>query len=128
LLEKAVRIFSLLSKQMALTELVQRGKAKSMRKYEVMVILDPELEEKTVNPSLETFLNVVRQDGGQVNKVDIWGRRRLAFEINKKTEGIYAVLDITSSAFAVSELDRQLNLNESVMRTKVVRPEARSAK
>jgi small subunit ribosomal protein S6 len=128
LLEKAVRIFSLLSKQMALTELVQRGKAKSMRKYEVMVILDPELEEKTVNPSLETFLNVVRQDGGQVNKVDIWGRRRLAFEINKKTEGIYAILDITSSAFAVSELDRQLNLNESVMRTKVVRPEARSAK
>jgi small subunit ribosomal protein S6 len=128
LLEKAVRIFSLLSKQMALTELVQRGKAKSMRKYEVMVILDPELEEKTVSPSLETFLNVVRQDGGKVNKVDIWGRRRLAFEINKKTEGIYAVLDITSSAFAVSELDRQLNLNESVMRTKVVRPEARSAK
>ena len=113
---------------MALTELVQRGKAKSMRKYEVMVILDPELEEKTVNPSLETFLNVVRQDGGQVNKVDIWGRRRLAFEINKKTEGIYAILDITSSALAVSELDRQLNLNESVMRTKVVRPEARSAK
>ena len=128
MLEKAVRIFSLLSKQMALTELVQRGKAKSMRKYEVMVILDPELEEKTVNPSLETFLNVVRQDGGQVNKVDIWGRRRLAFEINKKTEGIYAILDIASSAFAVSELDRQLNLNESVMRTKVVRPEARSAK
>jgi len=128
LLEKAVRIFSLLSKQMALTELVQRGKAKSMRKYEVMVILDPELEEKTVSPSLETFLNVVRQDGGQVNKVDIWGRRRLALEINKKTEGIYAILDITSSAFAVSELDRQLNLNESVMRTKVVRPEARSAK
>jgi small subunit ribosomal protein S6 len=128
LIEKAVRIFSLLSKQMALTELVQRGKAKSMRKYEVMVILDPELEEKTVSPSLETFLNVVRQDGGKVNNVDIWGRRRLAFEINKKTEGIYAVLDITSSAFAVSELDRQLNLNESVMRTKVVRPEARSAK
>jgi small subunit ribosomal protein S6 len=128
LIEKAVRIFSLLSKQVALTELVQRGKAKSMRKYEVMVILDPELEEKTVSPSLETFLNVVRQDGGKVNKVDIWGRRRLAFEINKKTEGIYAVLDITSSAFAVSELDRQLNLNESVMRTKVVRPEARSAK
>ena len=99
-----------------------------MRKYEVMVILDPELEEKTVSPSLETFLNVVRQDGGKVNKVDIWGRRRLAFEINKKTEGIYAVLDITSSAVAVSELVRQLNLNESVMRTKVVRPEARSAK
>jgi len=85
------------------------GEGKSMRKYEVMVILDPDLEEKTVNPSLETFLNVVRQDGGKVDKVDIWGRRRLAYEINKKHEGIYAVLTVTSSAFAVSELDRQLN-------------------
>jgi small subunit ribosomal protein S6 len=99
-----------------------------MRRYEVMVILDPELEEKTVSPSLEAFLNVIRQDGGKVDKVDIWGRRRFAFEINKKQEGIYAVLDLTSSATAVAELDRQLNLNESVMRTKVVRPEARSAK
>ena len=62
-----------------------------MRHYEVMVILDPDLEERTVAPSLETFLNVVKADGGSVDKVDIWGRRRLAYEIKKKTEGIYAV-------------------------------------
>ena len=60
-----------------------------------MVILDPDLEERTVAPSLETFLNVVKADGGSVDKVDIWGRRRLSFEINKKAEGIYAVLDLT---------------------------------
>jgi small subunit ribosomal protein S6 len=95
-----------------------------MRHYEVMVILDPDLEERTVAPSLETFLNVVKADGGTVDKVDIWGRRRLAFEINKKAEGIYAVLDLTCNPSAVQELDRQLNLNEAVLRTKVMRPDA----
>ena len=94
-----------------------------MRKYEVMVILDPDLEEKTVAPSLDTYLNVVKKDGGSVNKVDIWGRRRLAYEIDKKSEGIYAVLDVTCNPEAIAELDRQLNLNESVMRTKVTRPD-----
>lgn len=96
-----------------------------MRHYEVMVILDPDLEEKTVAPSLDTYLNVVKKDGGVVNNVDIWGRRRLAYDINKKSEGIYAVLDLTCSPAAVAELDRQLSLNESVLRTKVIRPEIR---
>jgi small subunit ribosomal protein S6 len=95
-----------------------------MRRYEVMVILDPELEERTVAPSLEQFLGVIRQAGGTVEKVDIWGRRKLAYEINKKAEGIYAVIDVTSEPAAVQELDRQLGLNESVLRTKVIRPDA----
>ena len=97
----------------------------STRQYEVLVILDPELEERTVAPSLDTFLNVVRQDGGTVGKVDVWGRRRLAYDINKKSEGIYAVLDVDCSPAAVAELDRQLGLNESVLRTKVMRPDIR---
>ena len=97
----------------------------STRHYEVMVILDPELEERTVAPSLDTFLNVVRQDGGTVGKVDVWGRRRLAYDINKKSEGIYAVLDVDCTPAAVAELDRQLGLNESVLRTKVMRPDIR---
>jgi len=95
-----------------------------MRRYEVMVILDPELEERTVAPSLEQFLGVIRQAGGTVEKVDIWGRRKLAYEINKRAEGIYAVIDLTSEPAAVQELDRQLGLNESVLRTKVIRPDA----
>ena len=94
-----------------------------MRQYELMVILDPELEERTVAPSLDQFLGVVRQGGGSVEKVDIWGRRRLAYEIQKKTEGIYAVVDLTAEPATVKELDRQLNLNESVLRTKVIRPD-----
>jgi small subunit ribosomal protein S6 len=93
-----------------------------LRQYEVMVILDPDLDERTVAPSLDTYLNVVRQSGGSVENVDIWGKRRLAYEINKKSEGIYAVIDMTAEPAAVKELDRQLTLNESVVRTKVIRP------
>ena len=96
-----------------------------MRHYEMMVILDPELEERTVAPSLDQFLNVVLQAGGSVEKVDVWGNRRLSYEIAKKTEGIYAVVDMTSEPAAVKELDRQLNLTEVVLRTKIIRPDAR---
>lgn len=95
-----------------------------MRSYEVMVILAPDLEERTVQPSLDTFLNVIRQSGGTVEKIDIWGRRRLAYEINKAAEGIYAVIEVLAEPEAVAELDRQLSLNESVLRTKVLRRDA----
>lgn len=94
-----------------------------MRHYEVMVILDPGLEERTVGPTLDTYLNVVRNAGGSVEKLDVWGRRRLAFEINKRAEGIYAVIDLQAPPEAVAELDRQLRLNENILRTKVIRPE-----
>ncbi|HEX2418735.1 MAG TPA: 30S ribosomal protein S6 [Micromonosporaceae bacterium] len=96
-----------------------------MRHYEVMVILDPDLEERTVAPSLETYLNVIRNSGGSIEKLDVWGRRRLAYEIQKKSEGIYAVVDLQAEPAAVAELDRQLRLNESILRTKVIRPDLR---
>ena len=92
-----------------------------MRPYEIMVILDPTLDERTVAPSLDAFLNVIRTDGGTIDKVDIWGRRRLAYEIAKHAEGIYAVIDLKAEPATVSELDRQLSLNEAVLRTKVLR-------
>ena len=68
-----------------------------MRAYEVMVILDPSLEERTIEPSLDKYLNVIRKDGGSVENVDVWGRRRLAYEIEKNAEGIYAVITLTPS-------------------------------
>jgi small subunit ribosomal protein S6 len=91
------------------------------RHYELMVILAPDLEERTIAPSLDQFLNVVRTAGGTVEKVDVWGRRRLSYEITKHFEGIYAVVDLNAEPDVVKELDRQLNLNESVMRTKLIR-------
>jgi small subunit ribosomal protein S6 len=95
----------------------------SVRHYELMIILDPELEERTIAPSLDRFLTVVTNSGGTV-KTEIWGRRRLSYEIKKNAEGIYAIVDIQAEPAAVAELDRQLNLNESVLRTKLMRPEA----
>ncbi len=97
----------------------------ALRAYEVMVILDPSLDERTVAPSLDTYLNVVRQDGGEVESVDVWGKRRLAYEIKKNPEGIYAVIELKAEPATVKELDRQLTLNESVLRTKVIRPDQR---
>ena len=94
-----------------------------MRRYEMMIILDPSLEERTVQPSLEQFLKVITSAGGTVDKVDVWGKRRLSYEIDKKAEGIYTVVDVMAEPDAVKELDRQLNLNEAVLRTKILRPD-----
>jgi small subunit ribosomal protein S6 len=96
--------------------------------YELMVILDPEIDERTVAPSLDKFLNVIRNDGGTIDNVDIWGRRRLAYEIAKKSEGIYAVVNFTATSDATIELDRQLKLSEAVLRTKVLRSEVAAAR
>lgn len=92
-----------------------------MRHYEVMIILDPQQDERAVAPSLDKFLENVRKDNGKVEKVDVWGKQRLAYPINKKDEGIYAVVNLECEADTVAELDRVLNLSETVLRTKVLR-------
>ena len=94
----------------------------ALRAYEVMVILDPSLEERTVEPSLDKYLNVIRKDGGSVDSLEVWGRRRLAYEIDKNAEGIYAVITLQAEPDTVKEFDRQLGLNEAILRTKVLRP------
>ena len=94
-----------------------------MRDYELMVILNPEVEERAIEPTLKKFLEVVTSENGTVDNIDIWGRRRLAYEIQKKSEGIYAVVNFTAEPHTAQELDRVLGLNEAVMRTKIIRPE-----
>lgn len=91
------------------------------RQYELMIILDPEVDERNLAPALEKLLKVVIDDGGSIENVDIWGKRRLAYEIQKKTEGVYVVIDMTTTSATAQELDRQLGLNESIMRTKLLR-------
>ncbi len=93
-----------------------------MREYEVMVIVEPTLEERTIDTFLEKYLNVITTDGGTVEKVDTWGRRRLAYEVKKQTEGIYVVLSIVAEPATIKEMNRQLTLNEQILRTKVIRP------
>lgn len=95
-----------------------------MRHYELMLILDPELDERSVGNHVETLLKVVPADGGTVDNIDFWGRRRFAYEIQKKAEGYYAVVDFHATPETTKELDRQLGLNETVLRTKILRPDA----
>ncbi len=95
-----------------------------MRQYEMMIIIDPSQDERTVAPSLDKYLEIVRKENGTVEKVDIWGKRRLEYPINKKDEGIYVVLDLKCEAGTVQELDRVLKINDDIMRTKVLRKDA----
>lgn len=96
-----------------------------MRKYELMIILDPEVDERVAGTTLEKMLQVVPAGGGKIDNVDVWGKRRLAYEIEKKSEGLYAVVDMTTTSELAQELDRQLGLNELVLRTKLLRKDAK---
>ena len=82
------------------------------------------VEERTIQPSLDKFLSVITKDGGTLENVDLWGKRRLAYDIKKKSEGIYAVVNFSAESATAKELDRQLGLNESILRTKLLRPGA----
>lgn len=95
----------------------------SLRAYELMVLIDPEVDERTVEPTLKKYLEVVTNAGGTVDNIDVWGRRKTAYEIQKKSEAIYVVVNFQSEPAATQELDRLLNLNETILRTKIIRPE-----
>ena len=92
-----------------------------MRKYEMVVILDPSIDERTVSTTFEKLVQVIPAEGGTIDQVDVWGKRKFTYEIQKKTEGIYIVLTFTATSATAQELDRQLGLNESVLRTKLMR-------
>lgn len=95
-----------------------------MRQYEIMIIVDPEVDDRQVPALLEKFLAVIKGDQGTVDKLDVWGRRRLAYDIKKRSEGVYAIVDFTSTSETAKELDRQLGLSEQILRTKLIRPDA----
>ena len=95
-----------------------------MRQYELMMILSPEIDERAIASTVEKLIAVVPAEGGTVENTDIWGRRRMAYEIAKKSEGIYVVVDFTATPATTKELERQLGLNESVLRIKVLRAAA----
>lgn len=94
-----------------------------MRAYELMVLIDPEVDDRTVEPTLEKYLEVVRSNGGTIDKVDIWGRRKMSYEIQKKAEAIYIVVNYAADPATSSELERLLKINELILRHKVTRPE-----
>ncbi|MBB6450579.1 small subunit ribosomal protein S6 [Geomicrobium halophilum] len=92
-----------------------------MRKYEILYILNPTLEEDAIKATIERFNKVLTDNGAEVTDVDEKGRRRLAYEINDYREGYYVVLTVQGTAAAVNEFDRRVKLSDEVIRTLVVR-------
>lgn len=92
-----------------------------MRKYEIVVIIDPEVDDRQVQPLIAKYSKVITDAEGTVDNTDFWGRRRLAYEIQKKSEGIYVVLNVTATPADVQEMDRLMTIDEQIMRTKVMR-------
>jgi small subunit ribosomal protein S6 len=87
-----------------------------------MLIVDPRLDETAIQAAVDRYLGVVKDRGGEVVKVDTWGRRKFAFEINDLYEGFYVVADLDTDPATVNELDRQLRLADEMVRHKIVRP------
>ena len=94
-----------------------------MRKYEVMIMVDMDVDERQVPGLIDKHLEVVTKGGGTIDKVDIMGRKTMAYEINKKSEASYAVAYLTANPTEVQELDRLLGIDEKIVRTKVLRLE-----
>jgi small subunit ribosomal protein S6 len=92
-----------------------------MRSYEVMFIAHPDLDETSLNALLDRAKGWITAGGGAVNQVDLWGRRRLAYPIRKQKEGQYVLMQAQMEANGTYELERNLRLNEQVMRFQVIR-------
>jgi small subunit ribosomal protein S6 len=95
-----------------------------LRKYEIMVIVDPEADEETVGKVVERIKGILSEHQGEVGAVDQWGKRKLAHEIDRKSEGQYVVVPFQAQPSALAELDRVLSFADEVVRFKIVRTEA----
>jgi small subunit ribosomal protein S6 len=99
--------------------------ASLMRTYELMMITRGALDEPAVQQVVQRFTKVIADRGGDVQRVDHWGKRAFAYEIDHMTEGYYTVVDFTADGTGLLELERQLRLADEIVRHKVVRPAAR---
>lgn len=92
-----------------------------MRNYESMYILHPELTEEAINQHVEKFTNVIVEQGGVVEKTDLWGKRRLAYEVKKLKEGYYVLVLFQGEPATAQELERVFKITETVIRYLIVR-------
>jgi small subunit ribosomal protein S6 len=92
-----------------------------MRPYETMIVFDTTVDAQNIQLSLDKALDTIRNNGGTPGAIDRWGKRALAYEIKKRKEGYYVVVEFSGTAETVAELDRILGLSDEVLRYKIVR-------
>ena len=98
-----------------------------MKAYEVLLMLDPRLDDETRAATIEKAQGLVTADGGVVDRVDDWGKRALAYEINDLKEATYVLIDFQTEPSAIAEIDRVLRISDPVIRYMIVRREDRDA-
>jgi len=91
-----------------------------MREYELVVIIHPDLDDEAINSALDRIKGWIEESEGEVEKVDNWGKKRLAYQIQKQDEGIYYLMDLNLVPSSIEELERNLNILEPVMRYMIV--------
>ncbi len=94
-----------------------------MRDYEVMYILNAELDEEGIDAAVTRFEDVVKGDGGEIVKTERWGKRKLAYEVNDKIEGYYVLMYFKSPSSAAQELERLLKINDDILRHLLIKKE-----
>lgn len=92
----------------------------ALKKYEIVLVYDSDLEDAAVGEQLDKVAAVIASHGGEIERREIWGRKELAYKINKKGFGVYAYLIFSGDNALVADLDRQLKINESVLRHLIV--------
>ena len=94
-----------------------------MNKYELIYVIDTAMEETARNELIARFNGMIEENGGKVEKVEEWGKRRLAYTINYKTEGYYVLVNFTANAELPREIERVMQINESILRYLTVKVE-----
>ncbi len=92
-----------------------------MRKYETIFVLNSEMIEEQVNSTIDKVKSIIEKSNGTIENVDIWGKKKLAYEINKKTEGYFVLINFESSEDFPKELDRNFRIMDSVIRHIIVK-------
>ena len=103
--------------------LVHREEVNVMRKYETIFILHPSFDEEAVKANIEKFKGVIENGGGTVDNIDFWGKRKLAYEINKVNEGFYTLVNFSAEPELPKELDRIFRITDGVIRHIIVKEE-----
>lgn len=99
------------------------GGEPTVRSYEIMLIIRPELEEEAVQAVIDRVTKIITSANGEVTNVDQWGKRKLAYEIKDNTEGFYVVIDFNADNEATTEVERVLRITDEVLRFLLVRKE-----
>lgn len=98
-----------------------------MRPYETMIVFDTSVDAQAIQIALDRALETIRAKGGTPGTIDRWGKRPLAYEVNKRKEGYYVLVEFSGESATVDELDRILTLSDEVLRYKILRRHVRAS-